>query len=334
MNLTNDFSELSDRLDIFAQKKFREPQAFVSNVTKMPGNAGFSFGFTVHIKKVSKRFVLRVPPPNARRLGTADVLRQARIINAVADLGIPVPQVIWKGEEEEWFGSPYFIVEFLQGDTLGGEWGDSLMAGQIKPMANQAVKVLAKLHRLDWISVVPNDGPPISLEDDVRRWDRFLEKTSDPADLDIAPLVKKRLLECLPSTPRVGIFHGDFQWSNLFFNNEYKFTALIDWELWGVGAPLNDLGWFLTFLDRDAWKHPQITLAAPEPDEIIQSYIEEYGKDPGEIDWFRALAAYKFSIISSLNLYLHRSGKRPDISWEGRQPSIHRLLERALELLV
>ena len=333
VDLTRDLSELSDRLTVFMRQKLVHPDADISNVTKMPGNAGFSFGFTVHIEESSKRYVLRVPPPNARRSGTADVLRQAKVISTVSELGIPVPEIVYEGEEEVWFDSPYFIVEFLEGDTLGGDWGDSLSGKQIASMAIEAVDVLAKLHHLDWEKIVPSSGPPISLVDDVHRWDRFIDRTVDPKDLSLAPVVKKGLLERLPSEPNVGIFHGDFQWSNLFFDSDCNFKALIDWELWGVGAILNDLGWFLLFVDREAWEHPQITLAAPEPKVIIDRYVHAYGEDPGEINWYRALAAYKFSIISSLNLYLHRTGKRPDQSWELRQPSIHRLMERALELL-
>ena len=333
VDLTRDLSELSDRLTIFMRQKAAHSDADVSDVTKMPGNAGFSFGFTFDTKESTKRYVLRVPPPNARRSGTADVLRQANVINAVSELGIPVPKIIFKGAEESWFDSPYFIVEFLQGDTLGGDGGDSLPDKQIESMAIEAVNVLAKLHRLDWGKVVPFSGPPISLADDVHRWDRFLDRTIDPKDLSLAPIVKKRLLERLPSEPNVGIFHGDFQWSNLFFDRDRNFKALIDWELWGVGAILNDLGWFLLFVDHEAWEHPQITLDAPGADLIIDQYVRAYGEDPGEINWYRALAAYKFSIISSLNLYLHQTGKRPDESWEMRQPSIHSLLARALELL-
>ena len=333
VDLTRDLSELSDRLTIFMRQKPAHADANISNVTKMPGNAGFSFGFTVHLEESSKRYVLRVPPPNAKRSGTADVLRQANVINAVSELGIPVPKIIFKGSEERWFDSPYFIVEFLEGDTLGGDWGDSLPDKEIASMAIEAVNVLAKLHRLDWEKVVPFSGPPISLAADVDRWDRFLDRTVDPNDLSLAPIVKKRLLERLPSEPNIGIFHGDFQWSNLFFDRDRNFKALIDWELWGVGAILNDLGWFLLFVDHEAWEHAQITLDAPSSDLIIDQYVRAYGEDPGEINWYRALAAYKFSIISSLNLYLHRTGKRPDESWEMRQPSIHSLLARALELL-
>ena len=334
MDLTRDLSELSDRLTIFMRQKPAHADANISNVTKMPGNAGFSFGFTVHLEESSKRYVLRVPPPNAKRSGTADVLRQANVINAVSELGIPVPKIIFKGSEERWFDSPYFIVEFLEGDTLGGDWGDSLPDKEIASMAIEAVNVLAKLHRLDWEKVVPFSGPPISLAADVDRWDRFLDRTVDPNDLSLAPIVKKRLLERLPSEPNIGIFHGDFQWSNLFYSKDGQLLAVIDWELVGIGSILNDIGWFATFNDPMAWddvNHSEYTM--PNAQELINMYSEASGINSSDINWYRALAAYKFAIITSFNLMLHRRGKREDPAWEITKDSIEPLLTRARSFL-
>jgi hypothetical protein len=62
-------------------------------------------------------------------------------------------------------------------------------------------------------------------------------------------------------------------------------------------------------------------------------YVKAYGSDPGDIAWYRALAAYKFAIITGFNLMLHRRGKRHDPHWEDIGPSARTLLARALELL-
>ncbi len=52
-----------------------------------------------------------------------------------------------------------------------------------------------------------------------------------------------------------------------------------------------------------------------------------------DLAWFRALAAYKFAIITGFNLALHRRGKRPDPLWERIGRSIGSLQSRARELL-
>ena len=68
-------------------------------------------------------------------------------------------------------------------------------------------------------------------------------------------------------------------------------------------------------------------------DSLIDLYTEAYGEPLPDIDWFRALAAYKFAIITGFNLGLHRRGKRPDPTWETTGLSMEPLVNRALELL-
>ncbi len=66
---------------------------------------------------------------------------------------------------------------------------------------------------------------------------------------------------------------------------------------------------------------------------LIELYNEAYGTALGNMKWFRALAAYKFSIITGLNLSLHRRGKREDPLWKDIDTSMTPLIERAHQLL-
>ena len=70
-----------------------------------------------------------------------------------------------------------------------------------------------------------------------------------------------------------------------------------------------------------------------DPQTLSDYYVEAYGAALPDIRWFRALAAYKFAIITGFNLSLHRRGKRPDPSWEQTALSMKPLIDRALELL-
>ena len=71
----------------------------------------------------------------------------------------------------------------------------------------------------------------------------------------------------------------------------------------------------------------------PRADELIAQYAEAWGRPTGDVSWFRALAAYKFAIITGFNLGLHRRGKRPDPLWERIGLSSGSLPARAVELL-
>jgi aminoglycoside phosphotransferase (APT) family kinase protein len=199
-------------------------------------------------------------------------------------------------------------------------------------MARQAMTALAGVHRVP-VGAVPYLGPPIPLDTDVTRWDRFVERAAEPARLARAGEVRAALLARLPRDVPVGVFHGDFQWSNLFYSPGGTLLAVIDWELVGVGATLNDLGWVATFNDPEAWAPGRVSGLMPGAGELVAMYAEAWGGPLPDLAWFRALAAYKFAIITGFNLSLHRRGKRPDPMWEDIAHSMEPLLDRAAALV-
>ena len=153
--------------------------------------------------------------------------------------------------------------------------------------------------------------------------------------LALQPEVRQKLLDRIPSDTRIGLYHGDFQWANLMYGSNGKLRAVIDWELCGIGATLNDVGWICAFNDRRAWAHSQAMAGRymPEAGELEAYYREAWGSDPGDIRWFKALAMYKFSIITGFNLMLHRRGKRHDPHWEEMIPSMKSNMEYAAAML-
>jgi aminoglycoside phosphotransferase (APT) family kinase protein len=243
--------------------------------------------------------------------------------------------VKWSGDDPQWFGSPYFVVPWLEGDVMriGPEdWGHQLSAEQHLSFGRQAMTALAGLHKVD-IAKVRYLGDPVPFAEDVTRWDRFYEKAAEPQRLSDVPKVRQRLLDTMPADAPIGIFHGDFQTANLFASKDAELLALIDFELTGIGATLNDVGWICTFSDRDAWDSESPRTMFLDPDTLIELYQNAYGQEVKNVDWYRALAAYKFAIISGLNLSLHRRGKRVDETWEITALSMKPLIDRAQALL-
>lgn len=329
--------ELAERLGPFVKAKYEDDAATASDVYKMPGHAGFSYGFTAHSRGQSECWYLRLPPPNVNWRGTADVLRQVEALNALDGSPVPHCSVKWSGDDLEWFERPYFVVPKLEGDIFRqgeGEWGEKLSKETRRSMAQQSMTALANVHKVDWETKTPYLGRPIPFDEDVTRWDKFVGRAADPELLADSPAVRQKLLDTVPADAPVGLFHGDFQWSNVFFSFEGKLLAVIDWELVGIGATLNDVGWMATFNDPDAWSEERsITGMMCTAEELIDLYAEAYGDTLPKLNWFRALAAYKFAIITGFNLYLHRSGKRTDATWENTGPSMKTLIDRALALL-
>ena len=112
------------------------------------------------------------------------------VLNALDGTDVPHCSVKWSGDDTQWFGSPYFIVPWLEGDVMRigpDDWGHQLSTDQRLEFGRQAMTALAGLHRVD-IAKVPYLGEPVPFAEDVTRWDRFLEKAAEPQRLADAEL--------------------------------------------------------------------------------------------------------------------------------------------------
>jgi aminoglycoside phosphotransferase (APT) family kinase protein len=327
--------ELTAQLTELCRARTGDPDARAADVAALPGHAGFSFSFILHARGDSEPLVLRLAPPDVRIHGTADVARQARLIEALGGCGLRVPPVRWYGDEPDWFGRPYSVVDLLPGSTLA-QLGErrALTPDVCRSLVEQAVGVLARLHALEPLEAARWLEQPLEPIGDVERWDRFVQRSADPALVALAPELRRRLIELAPRRFRTGMFHGDFQWSNLLVDDG-SLVAVLDWELAAEGPVLNDLGWLCLFSDPGSWGDDYPALPpVPPPGEVEEAYRRAWGAPlDGDVAWFRALAGYKFAAISGFNLMLHRRGKRPDPYWERLESSIPRLFERGLEVL-
>lgn len=127
--------------------------------------------------------------------------------------------------------------------------------------------------------------------------------------------------------------HGDFQLTNLLFRNS-RLAPVLDWELAGLDPSFAHIGWLMTFIDKPAWEPGMLNVRdLPSPQEVEELYLSHTGEEAGLLPYGRALAAYKFAVISGFNRRLHRTRRRPDPFWERSAPSIPLLLRRGLQLL-
>jgi len=330
-----DTAQLQQRLTTFIRHHMDDPGATVSGVEKAPGHAGFSFFFVVTSHGLITSYWMRLPPPGVKLEGTADVLRQVAALKALNDTGVPHAPVLWSGDDPVWFGAPYFVTPRLDGEPLRGPYLESFTREQRWDICRQTMTAIAGVHRVD-PSKAAYLGDFWGFEFDVTRWDRFAERAAEPQLLALQPRVREALLARIPTAARIGIYHGDFQFSNILVSRAGKVIALIDWELTGIGATLNDLGWVCAFHEPQAWVHAAAqagTGLMPHADEFEAWYSESWGAPVKDLAWFKALALYKFGTITGFNLMLHRRGKRDDPHWEDIAPSMQSNMEHALRLL-
>ncbi len=309
-----------------------DPTSTVSGAWPMPGNAGLSFGCDVVTAGATTPLVIRLAPPGVRRRGNTDVLRIVPLLDALANAGVPVAAVRWSIDDPRWFGTDAVIQDRL--DALPLHMADpALSAAVAVPDAlGQAVDGLARIHATP---PPPDWEQPRALADEVAFWAPMLGRSTETAWTDAGAALHGALLARIPDDPAVGVFHGDFHTNNILFDGDGRLTAVVDWEISGIGAQLLDLAWLAMFTDPGCWEPgaaDRMRVTA-DPAWLRERYEAATGRRTGHFDWFRAVACYRFGVITVFNVYLHRSGKRVDATWEDRARSILPLFHRGLEFL-
>jgi len=326
--------ELASPLQRFVQAHYGA-QAEVKGLQVMEaGHAGLTFGFAVAARsdaRVLVRLVLKLSPPGVRRSGNTDVFRQAPLLRALHTAGLPVPDVPWAGADERWFGTPFVMMERLPGLPFFVWQPDprfDLSPDLVRMLWQQCIDALVQLHRFDWQRHLPDWEKPTPLRDEITRWDGILAKAPEPAWLVAGQQVRELLLAHMPKDSPPGLVHGDYQPGNVLYEAG-RMSGIIDWELASIGSPLLDLGWVMMLADSQSWHSDWKPLCPLTP----QAIAAHYGAAGPELPWWQALAGYRLGAISCLNVHLHRSGRRPDATWERFALAIPRMFARAAALL-
>ncbi len=126
--------------------------------------------------------VVKAAPAGVPPVLNRDVLRQARLLHALAGTKVPVPSVFWQDAGDPPEVPPLFVMSFIEGTSLEPLFdlnGDDDVAAVADRMRN-AVRVMAALHAVECNAIGLVGEPVVSLSDECDRWCRLL-RTVDAA---------------------------------------------------------------------------------------------------------------------------------------------------------
>jgi aminoglycoside phosphotransferase (APT) family kinase protein len=226
-------------------------------------------------------------------------------------------------------------VERLAGGSINA-WGPVTIApATAHDVFEQAVTALAAIHGVDWTRRLPGWSAPRTLDQEIDAWTPILVKGQNPAWTDRAMRLHDLLSRHRPDEPEPGIVHGDF-YSNNWVTAGNRLLGVVDWESASVGPPLLDLGWLMMMYDPQSWAPARQAVMdwSPEPGRIAETYAAATAREPEDLGWYRALAAWRLASITALNVRLHRSGQRHDALWDEIADSFEPMVDRGLELVL
>jgi len=288
-------------------------------------------GLTYRIGVGSHEFVVKAVPPGQRPIGRHDMLRQARILQALTTTDVPVPMVRATEEPADGEGQAWFAMDLVPGESLepvldDPEVGPDLASARMR----RAAEVLPRLHAVP-LDSLPVDGEPLSPSDELARWVRTMDAVPS-ALTPRADELRERLTADVPEAIDPVLVHGDYRLGNILAQG-CEPAALIDWEIWNPGDPRVELGWFLVFADGSNFPGVGREVPGlPGADELIGLYTGPSAPLP-DLAWFDALGRFKMAAIMGHNLRRHREGRHHDPDQEKLPATIERLIVTGLERL-
>lgn len=311
--------------------------AGVCDVRPLTGGAS---SLTFRATRGDRPVVVKVAPPGHAPVGHRDALRQARIIEALAATDVPVPEVLCTDPGAPPEIPPLFVMSLVEGESFeplfdtdaAREDTDGPRKDTVPERFRSAARVLAALHRMPPADLGLTGEPVGDAVAEVDRWSATL-RTVDPALVPGWTAVREALVATAPAPVRPGVMHGDYRLGNLVASGT-AITAVIDWEIWSVGDPRIDLGWFLVNADPDTYRRPTPYVdAVPPVAELASRYTDAVGAPMPELPWFTALACFKSAATWSLIVKHNRRKSTPRAELEAMAPTLPHLLERATTLL-
>lgn len=282
--------------------------------------------------EAGEEWVLRRPPLAPRQATAHDVLREGRIMAALAPTAVPVPAVLGAlgetedvpsdrpdddaaadrapdrdggGEDVADDVAPLLLMERAPGVAVRGVAAAERLGDGARARAGFALaETLAALHAVDPAAVGLGDlgRGERYVERQLARWNRQWEE-GRTRELDDLGLAHELLAARVPPQSRTAIVHGDFRLDNCLLDPAGEVTAVLDWEICTLGEPLVDLGLLLVY-----WAEPgdEVTALEDPPtlapgfarrDAVRHRYEEASGVEASALDFHLAFAWWKLACI-------------------------------------
>jgi aminoglycoside phosphotransferase (APT) family kinase protein len=318
----------------------------IENVAEITGGTQ---NVMLRFTRSGREYVFRRGPRHLRPVSNSVILRETRVLRALADTDVPHAALIAVCDDVDVLGDAvFYLMEPVDGFNAGAGLPalHASDAGVRHGMGLSMADAAARLGAIDHVAVGLADfGKPEGfLDRQVPRWLSELQSFSDfdnypGPDIGDVDAVAGWLQERQPQYFQPGIMHGDYHAANVMFSpTGPDVVAIVDWEMCTIGDPLLDLGWMLATWYRPGHEPvlPNELMVAGDlatPDELVARYAQNTGRDLSNIDWYAVMACFKLGIILEGSNARAAAGKAPREIGDMLHTATVRLFERAHRIM-
>jgi aminoglycoside phosphotransferase (APT) family kinase protein len=267
-----------------------------------------------------RKLVMRKKPPGVLLPSAHMVEREYRIYSALQGTGVPVPRTHFLCEDPAVIGTPFYVMDFVQGRVFREVTLPELSPDQRRSVYDDMARALASLHGVDVQAhgLADYGKPGNYFERQIGRW----TKQYRSAETDTIPSMEG-LLEWLPAhMPKddtTTIVHGDYQLYNLMYHpDEPRVVAILDWELSTLGHPMADLAYNCMKYHQPladgtpADKAYGGATGIPSEEQFIARYCEFSGRS--RIDGWNFYLAFSYFRLASIIQGVYKRGLQGNAS--------------------
>ncbi|MET7774148.1 phosphotransferase family protein [Nocardia sp. NPDC005366] len=304
---------ISERLATWLRTKL--PEAEDLRMTELRGSSeGFSnetyfFELSYRVDAVPKheRLVVRWLPSSGSLFPDQELRTQFCVMNALRDTAVPVPRLRWYEHDPVHLGTPFFVMERVDGVVPAGRLRSEGLFFDADPetrrrLWHRAVEAVADIHRLPWSELelpclqVPGAGSDV-LDRQIAECERILAWASPDRRIPVYEHALTWLKANTFTPPRVALCWGDARPGNLIYRDE-RVVAVLDWEMAYLGDPVADLAWFIVLEPTYAWPFGAPELEGiPGEDETVAHYERVTGSRVENLFFHKVLETLRLGVI-------------------------------------
>ena len=268
-------------------------------------------------KQQAGQYVARVAPatedlPVFEQYALQDQYDAIRLVGERTD--VPVPQVRWMEHTGEVLGTPFFLMDRIDGlvprDVLPYNFGDNWLfdASQEdqRRLQDATVQVLADLHAIPDAATAfafldpAYDGPTALARNlaRVKSWYEFAVP-----DIGRSPIAERGLawLEAnQPATSEAVLCWGDARIGNVLYQ-DFEPVGVLDWEMATVGPREMDVSWIV--FAHQVFESITGMLEMPgmpqfmREEDVVASYQRATGTTLDPLDWYHVYNGVEWCIV-------------------------------------
>lgn len=297
-------SELNaTRLDAFLRTRFPE----LRGELVVERTAGGLSNPTYFIGYGDRWMVLRKQPTAVLTASAHLIDREFRVMRALYGSDVPVPKPILYHAERDVVGTPFYLMERLEGRVLQDYATPDLSPAARREIYDAMCRVMAAIHRFDWraagLTGYGREGNYFARQ--LSRWSKLWQafEQTDNSDID---LLIAWLSSRIPDSETLTLCHGDLRLGNVMFHpTEAKVIGVLDWELSTLGHPLfdvayNTMAWRMAPDENGGLRGCSLaSLGIPSEAEYVEQYYRYSGGKERLGVFHRVFALFRAAVGSA-----------------------------------